>query len=212
MGFKLNYPMNAPDIGVSATGTNTLALPYNQQTSLVDASDLRDDINTTTGVGDSVVSISQFIRSDDSLVTYTGSDIADNFTLVPGEGYRVVMRSTTPGLLVNLIIVGSHDPGKLIDLFAPAAGVSATGTNDFAYPYHGVAANASELRDEIVTLAGVADAVVSISKLIRSDDSLVTYTGSDIADNFSLTPGNSYRIVMRSTTPGGGVAYSPAHY
>jgi hypothetical protein len=208
MGFKLNYLMDAPANNLSKTGTNALALPYNQQTSLVTASDLRDDINTTAGNPTAVVSISRFIRTDDGLVIYTGASDATNFTLSAGEGYRVQLNTTISA--VNLIVVGSHDPAKIVDLHAPGTASSKTGTNDFAYPYHGVAANASDLRDEINTQAGNPTAVVSISKFLRTDDGLTIYTGASDATNFTLTPGESYRIQLNTTVSG--VAYLPQHY
>jgi hypothetical protein len=208
MGFKLNYLMDAPTNNSSKSGTNSLALPYNQQTSLVTASDLRDDINTTAGNPTGVVSITKFIRTNDGLVTYTGASEATNFTLTAGEGYRVQLNTTIS--FVNLIVVGSHDPAKIIDLHAPGTASSKSGTNDFAYPYHGVASNASDLRDEINTQAGVGTAVVSITRFIRTNDGLVTYTGASDATNFTLTPGESYRVQINTTVAG--VGYLPQHY
>ena len=66
MGFKLNYLLEADDAGVtSATGTNTLALPYNQQTSLTSAANVFADINLT--VTGAATSISRLIRSTDTV-------------------------------------------------------------------------------------------------------------------------------------------------
>lgn len=212
MGFKLNYVLDGIGSNGSASGTNTLALPFNQQTSLVDASDLLDDIDTAGGspAGGAVVSVSKFIRTSDTLLTYTGASDATNFTLDAGEGYRVQL--TTAVSSIALIVVGSHDPGKAIDLDAVGTAGSASGTNDFAYPYHGIASNASELLDEIDTQAGspAGGAVVSVSKFVRTSDTLLTYTGASEATNFSLTPGESYRIQL--TTAVSGVSYLPQHY
>jgi hypothetical protein len=98
MGFKLNYLMDAPTNNLSKTGQNNLALPFNQQTSLVTASDLRDDINTTAGNPTAVTAISRFIRTDDGFVTYTGASDATNFTLTPGESYRIQLNTTVSGV------------------------------------------------------------------------------------------------------------------
>jgi hypothetical protein len=200
MGFKLNYPIETVGTNGSASGTNTIALPYNQQTNLVMASDLRADINATAG-SSVVVSISKLLKSSDSLLAYTGASSATDFALVPGEGYII-----QAGGDVNYIIVGSHDPGLAVNLDTVGTNGSASGTSDFAFPYHGTASLASELRDDINAQAG-GDAVVSISKFLRTSDALLAYTGSSFATDFQLEPGKSYRIQVSQN-----VSYIPSHY
>jgi hypothetical protein len=86
MGFKLNYPLDKPGQNGSASGTNTVALPFNQQTSLVNASDLASDIGAAN-----VVSISKFLRGNDGLFSYPEPD--GDFSLVPGASYRIQVSS-----------------------------------------------------------------------------------------------------------------------
>ena len=199
MGFKLNYVMDGVGDNGSESGTQSLALPFNQQTSLVYASDLWDDIEAA--VPDSVSSIARFVQSTDGLQGYTGISPLDDYMLVPGEGYRVQLSSS-----VNYIIVGSHDPGMMVSLDGPGTNSSASGTSDYAYPYHSTAALASELREELNLVAG-SSAVVSISKFLRTSDSLKGYTGISPLDDFPLVPGESYRIQVNTD-----VNFMPEHY
>ena len=90
MGFKLNYGLDSTGFNGSATGNNSMALPYNQQASLLNADDLRQDIEAIGGVG-SVISLARFTATDDASVTYAGLNILKKFSLVPGEGYSINM-------------------------------------------------------------------------------------------------------------------------
>jgi hypothetical protein len=189
MGFKLNYPLDTTGTNGSATGTNTLALPFNQQTSLTMASDLNTDIGASN-----VISISKFLRSSDGLFTYP---VDGDFALVPGEGYRVQVSSN-----VDYIVVGSHNPSLPIGLDTTGTNGSATGTNDYAWPYHGTSTTAADLKDEIEL--ATPGSVISISKFLRSSDGLFTYP---VDGDFSLVPGASYRIQVSSN-----VSFIPSHY
>ena len=109
MGFKLAYQLD--ELGPNAvTGFSTLALPYNQQTSLVFASDLRADIDATAG-GTAVIQIAQFVRATDIQLSYP----PQNFTLEAGKGLFVQLNANG-GLPVNYVVVGSHAPGLVIPL------------------------------------------------------------------------------------------------
>jgi hypothetical protein len=189
MGFKLNYPLDTTGSNSSATGTNTLALPFNQQTSLAMASDLNTDIGASN-----VISIAKFLRSSDGLFAYpTDGD----FALVPGEGYRVQVSSN-----VDYIVVGSHNPSLSVALDTTGTNGSATGTNDYAWPYHSTATTAADLKSEIELTA--AGSVISIAKFLRNSDGLFAYpTDGD----FPLVPGASYRIQVSSN-----VSFIPSHY
>jgi hypothetical protein len=199
MGFKLNYLLQKQDAGVSNSGQNTLALPYNQQTSLVDASDLFADINAT--VANSAVSVSKLVRALDTLDTYDGSSPLEDFALVSGEGLKIQVQNSD----VPYIAVGSHKPGLVIGLVAKADNISATGQNYFAFPYHGTAATAADLTGEIEGF--VAGSVVSISKVVRALDTLDTYDGGSPLEDFSLNPGTMYIIQVTTDVP-----YVPQHY
>lgn len=212
MGFKLNQLLQQQTVGVSATGQSQIGLPYNPQTSIANVSDLRDDINATAGVPGcvgvacAVVSISRFIRSADSLQTYTGAaaDIVNIYPIDGVEGQRIQVRTN-----VNYIIVGSHDPGRVVSLDAQGTNGSATGQTEFSFPYHGTATKASDLRSEINAASASGNAVISISRFLKSADSLQTYTGAatDTLLNFPTAPGESYRIQVNED-----VAYVPSHY
>ncbi len=210
MGFKLNYRLDQTGDNNSFSGTSSLALPYNQQTSLLKASDLYADINATAG-GVVVASISKLLKNDpfptgDALQSYTGASSLTDFDLAPGEGYRINVSGS-----VDYIIVGSHDPGLVINLDAAGTNNSFSGTTDFAYPYHSTAATAADLYSEINTQAGNV-VVASISKLQKDQafpagDTLLSYTGASNLTNFPLVPGESYRINVTQN-----VAYVPSHY
>ena len=205
MGFKLNQLLAAQAVGISATGQTQIGLPYNPQTSIVNVSDLRDDINATAGAN-VVVQIARFVRSTDAVQAYTGSstDIANVYPIDGVEGQRIQVSSS-----VNYIIVGSHDPGRVVSLDAQGTNGSATGQTEFSFPYHGTATNASQLRDEINAASASGNAVVQLTRFVKSLDAVQAYTGSstDILNNFPTAPGESYRIQVTED-----VAYVPSHY
>ena len=86
MGFKLNYSMG--------TGTNSLGLPYNAQTNIINAETLIDDIELANP--GAVSSVSRFDTATNGLVTYTGS-AGTNFNLTPGEAYHVAVSAAVNG-------------------------------------------------------------------------------------------------------------------
>jgi hypothetical protein len=194
MGFKLNYQLLQTTGVVSVDGTSTIALPDNRQTGLNDAKNLMDDIGFLN-----IQSVQKFIRSDNSLQTYTGrKNSLAAFPLAAGEGYRVKMQTT-----VNYIIVGSDDPTLAYNFQQTTGGVSVDGTSQYAYNYHQTATDAKALMDDI----GFAN-IQSVQKFIRSDNSLQTYTGrKNSLAAFALVPGESYRVKMQTT-----VNYIPSHY
>ena len=198
MGFKANYAMDGPGANGSASGTQTLSLPYNQQTNIVTAEDLINDINADAGAP-VVASISRHVRTTDLAEFYTGT-IGTNFAITPGDGYTVVV--TAP---VNYIIVGSHNPTLSIALDGPGDNGSASGTQRFALPFHSTAVNAEDLINEINAAAG-SSVVASISRHIRTSDLAEFYTGA-IGTNFTLTVGEAYLVVVTA-----GVTFVPAHY
>jgi hypothetical protein len=208
MGFKLNYALDGPTSNASKTGTNTISLPYNQQTSIVTAENLIDDIAADAGdIGNllpTVASVFRQIRTTDSPEIYTGFS-GTNFTITPGEGYAVVISANASPLAVNYIVVGSHDPSLGTVLDGPTDNGSKTGTQLWSYPYHSTAANAEDLINEINAAGGV---VASVFHSLRTSDTPEIYTGFS-GVNFTLVPGEAYSIVMAS---GGGVTFTPSHY
>jgi len=198
MGFKLNFTLNNPAVGVSKTGLNPVALPDNRQTGLGTAKQLIDDIGLA-----SVDNVQRFIKSTESYQLYTGRapvSTTQNFSLTAGEAYFVKMRTST-----NYIIVGSDDPALSYTFTQPTVGVSKTGLNFYAFNYHQTAATARQLMDDI----GLAS-VDNVQRFIKSTESYQLYTGRapvSTTQNFSLTPGEGYFVKMRTTT-----VYTPSHY
>jgi len=208
MGFKLNYALEGPGSAGSATGANSLGLPYNQQTSILDAEDLILDIAADNGdVGNllpTVTSVSRFIRTNNSTDSYNGL-LGNNFAITPGEGYQVVINAAASPQVVPYIIVGSHDPQLGIVLDGPGDNGSATGAQDWSYPYHSTAATAEDLINEINAAGGI---VTSINRKLRIDNTTQSYNGL-LGTNFPLVPGEAYSIIIAT---GGGVTWTPSHY
>jgi hypothetical protein len=218
MGFKLNKTLIAtgqpvPEVvadGLSQDGTNELSLPDNQQQGMVTALDLITDIGPAAKGG-----ISKFIRDTNALCVYTGkatTPCTTNFTLTPGESYRVKITGTTN---INYIVVGSHNPTLPHTLIATGQivpenvgdGLSQDGSNAFNYPYHSVSATALDLINEI----GPA-AKGGVSKFIRDTNALCVYTGkatTPCTTNFALVPGEAYRIKI---TGAANIPFIPSHY
>ena len=180
MGFKLNYSMG--------TGTNSLGLPFNAQTNITNAESLIDDIEAANP--GTVSSVSRFDTASNGLITYTGS-AGTNFPVTKAEGY---LASVTAD--IQYIIVGSHDPGYVINF--------ATGTQIFSYPYHSTLTTAEGLIDEIELVNPV---ISSVSRFDTASNGLITYTGS-AGTNFPLTPGEAYHITASAPVNG----YVPSHY
>lgn len=194
MGFKLNYTLNQTAGGVSNSGTNTLALPDNRQSGIADAKNLMDDIGFAN-----VQNVQKFLKASDTLQVYTGRKGGGTaFPLVSGEGVYVKMNTS-----VNYIVVGSDDPALAYTLSATQGGVSASGTNFFAYNYHQTAADAKQLMDDI----GFAN-VQNVQKFLKVSDTLQVYTGRKGGGTaFPLAPGEAYYVKMNTT-----VNYTPSHY
>jgi hypothetical protein len=197
MGFKLNLPLKAQGAG-SASGSNYVALPYNQQVGLVTAKDWFVDI----GANGPVQVINRHNPATDSFDFYTfgGGNLPPNgFNLEPGKSYIVKV-----GADQNYIIVGSHNPGLTVTLHAQGAG-SASGTNYYSHPYHGIAANARELFEEI----GASNVQV-INRHVPATDAFDFYTfgGGNIPPNgWDLQPGVGLVVKV-----GSDVSFVPAHY
>jgi hypothetical protein len=202
MGFKLNYRLNATSPGVSATGKNTLALPYFRQTGQNVAYDMIIDIGG--GSVGAVANVSKFNEINDTFTVYNGrmGAPAVSFSLAAGEGYFVNMLSN-----VNYIVVGSHDPSLAIQLDAATPGVSATGKNFLAPPYNITATNAYALMLDIGS--GSVAPILNVSKFNTINDTFTVYNGrmGAPAASFALAPGEAYFVNMSASVP-----YTPSHY
>jgi hypothetical protein len=180
---------------VSLSGTSSLALPDNRQAGVNTANNLLNDITFAN-----VQSVSKFLEANDGLQVYTGrkGTPGADFALAAGEGYLVKMTTTT-----NYIVVGSHDPAFAHNL-NQAGGGSLSGTNLFAFPYHGTPTTSKTLMDDI----GFAN-VQSVAKYLKANDGLQVYTGrkGTPGADFALVPGEAYYVKMSTT-----VNYIPSHY
>lgn len=202
MGFKLNYSLLTTAGAVSATGKNTLALPYFRQTGVNDSHQLILDIGN--GSVTPVTNVQRFNKNNDTFAVYTGrmGTPAPLFSLVAGDGYFVAMNSN-----VNYIVVGAHDPSLSYTLQAPSAGVSATGKNLYAPPYNITATNSFQLILDIG--GGVVTPVTNVQRFNRVNDTFAVYTGrmGTPAPVFALAPGEAYFVAMGTTVP-----YIASHY
>jgi len=211
MGFKLNYTLVAQsnlvsgpgESGTSLDGTSLVALPFNRQGGLSGAGGLRAD------VGASAASVSRYLRRNNGLQTYSGGRTVDFPLADQYDCYQVRVTGTAN---VPYIIVGSDKPGTPLTFYAqgnsiPAnltdvAGTSLDGTNCYPFAYHSTAATAGQLR------ADIGAAAVSVSRLTRHNNGLMTYSGGRTTD-FALTPGEGYLVRVTGTT---NVPYTPSHY
>ena len=206
MGFKLNYAMEKQGTVVPVTGGNSrsgaqwLALPYNQQTNLVNAFDLIGDMGGTTVIAQ----VAQYLRASDAAAAYSGTT-GTAFLLVPGESYLAQLTAGAAAT-VNYIIVGSHNPGLGINLIAAAPGVSRSGSQVWAYPYHSTDADALQLINEINAFNG-AGTVIQVGRYIQSIDAFAGYTGTT-GTAFPLLPGDGYAIQVSTNVTG----WIPSHY
>jgi hypothetical protein len=181
-----------------------MALPFNQQTNLVDAAGLLSDMNTVGGASN-VKTVARLDRSTDGLITYTGSS-GTNFLLNTTEAFYVTVDPA-----FNYIIVGSHDPAAALTFYAPNSatpdGVSNSGLNTFALPYHTTLTNAAGLLAEINGVGGGVAATVS--QWDDQVDGLDAYTGSS-GNNFALVPGKGYAVGLQAGADITG--YIPSHF
>jgi hypothetical protein len=190
MGFKLNYPLVAGDGGAtSKSGQQTIGLPYNRQVGIDMASDLFEDAAASGVV---VQQIQKFNRLDDTTSIYFGGE--PDFNLAAGEGLFIKVGNNK-----DYIIVGSHDPSFSVTLLKGAGGVSLSGSQLYAHPYHGVSALASELFMEL------SPAAQQIQSFDRVDDTTQIYFGGE--PDFALVPGEAYFVKVSSDK-----TFTPAHY
>ena len=185
MGFKLNYPLRAAS-GTSASGSNTIALPYNRQVGIDTAQALFVDISAAG----TAQNLQKFLPATDTFQIYTFG--SPDFGLAQGEGYFVKMQNDA-----DYIVVGSHDPSAAIQLNA-AGGGSISGSNFFAPPYHTTAATAQDLFLEIATAQ-------NLQKFLPATDTFQIYTFG--SPDFGLTPGEAYFVKMQTSK-----SYTPSHY
>ena len=198
MGFKLNYVLDGQGTAGSANGTNTLALPFNQQTDLLDAFDLLNDIGGVSVVA----SVAEFDRKSNGFVGYTGTS-GTAFPLAAGDAYQVRLQPGVPS--VNYIIVGSHDPGLVLNFDGQGTNQSANGSNFYAYPYH----STSTAADELITELGGTTVIASVAQFDRTSNGFTGYTGTS-GTAFPLEPGKGYLVRLQGGVPS--LNFVPSHF
>lgn len=198
MGFKLNYVLDGGGTNGSLNGTNTIALPFNQQTDLINAFDLINDIGGTA----SVASVAQFDRTSNGFAGYTGTS-GEPFALNAGDAYLVQLQGGVAS--VNYIIVGSHDPGLVLSFDGGGTNGSLNGTNFYGYPYHSTSTGA----DELITELGGTAVIASIAQFDRTSNGFAGYTGTS-GEPFSLEPGKGYQVQLQGGVPS--ATFVPSHF
>jgi hypothetical protein len=164
---------------------------------MVTARDLFSDISTS-GV---ILALNKHVKATDAFEVYAmggGTAPPNGWNLQAGEAYIAKALSNQ-----NYIVVGSHNPGLTITFVGTGAG-SASGTNYYTHPYHGVAANARELFQEI------GGGVLALNQHVKATDAFQVYAngGGTLPPNgWALTPGEGYIVKVLSDTD-----IVPAHY
>lgn len=92
----LAVSLDKPSVGVSKTGVNWFAMPYNFTGAK--AGDLYNDI----GGSAFVQRVTRLLTATDLVQSYTGVAAVNNFTLDPGVAYIIQIKSTAPST-VNYI-------------------------------------------------------------------------------------------------------------
>ena len=149
MGFKLSFGL-LKAAGTNS-GTNWVSLPM--YFPFANALDWKADITNCTQV-------TRFVRSNDTLQTYTGAKGSINFPIEKGTAYLVKVSADT-----SYVVVGAHDPSYAVPLLK-AVGTN-SGTNWVSVPYHSTTNNALELKADIANCT-------QVTKFVRSNDTLQT--------------------------------------
>jgi hypothetical protein len=201
MGFKLNYSL--VQVG-TASGTNTLAPPYNRQIGIDNAEQLLNDINNTGTPAGKAINVQRYNTVTDALEVYSkaGAD-PPPFALASGIGYFVKVSANT-----SYIMVGSHNPGYQHTFLG--TGASATGRNLFAVPYHSTRTNAEQLLDELNTTGIPSGNIANVQRHQISNDAASVYSkaGAD-PPAFPIVPGEAYFVKLAGNP---NVLYTPSHY
>jgi hypothetical protein len=199
MGFKLNKQLNFTG---TATGINSLSLPFNRQIGIDNAKNLLDDIKNTGSPTNAVAGVARYNPATNSPVFYTGAPADIAFNLSKAEGYLVQMTQNA-----TYIVVGSDDPAFVVTFLG--TGASATGINLYSLPYHTTTTNAEQLRNELRATGAPVNNVGAVGNYNTATNSPVFYTGAPADVAFPLVAGNAYFVQVSGAS---NVTYSPSHY
>ena len=106
---------------------------------------------------------------------------------------------------VNYIIVGSHDPGLVVNFDGQGTNQSLNGTNFYGYPYH----STSTFADELIAELGGTAVVAAVGQFDRTANAFPTYTGTS-GEAFALQPGKGYQVRLVNGVPS--KAFVPSHF
>jgi hypothetical protein len=200
MGFKLNYQLANSG---TASGTNTIALPWNRQVGIDDAFDLIQDINSTGTPTNGVERIERWLPATNAVLLYSGAPTDPAaFSLVKAEGYWVKVSTD-----VAYVIVGSHDPGYTVQFLGSSS--SASGTNFYAPPYHSTAADGLDLINDINSNGVPPNSVERLEYWLPATNSRLLYSG---APTDAAAPGFVPGQAVFAKVGTNNVSYNASHY
>jgi hypothetical protein len=199
MGFKVNRTLNGAGANGATVGENHIALPFNAQLGLADASNLLDDIEQ--GDATLIDFVQRFDPTANQRQTWFGGKVGgNNFSLLACESYFVTVAS---GRTTDYIIVGSHNPTLPCTFNGTGMSGWAVNENTYAIPYHTTATNAGDLLTQIPN-AGFVQRFDPVA------DQRDSWFGAKIGGtNFSISPGEGYFIQM---TAGTTASVTPEHF
>lgn len=202
MAFKMNRAFLGIG-GVAPSGDNWTSIPYiNPYTSINSFCTQIGLVSTGLGARGRITVVDQTTGSPAQINCGT---TAGNAAL-PSDGRGVALRQVAGGPTSG-IIVGSHDPAKLITI--PDQGVIPAGSFWFSVPYHTTAVTANDL----CASSGLTNSGLGSRAQITRVDGL---TGTPTSANCGTTAGNSLNLVLgeavRILEPNGPKTFRPAHF
>lgn len=184
----------APDAPASTSGLNWIAIPLSNA-SLVNASDLATDIETTTG--STVSTVEQWNAQSQNYLTYLHDIGLDDYALTVGYAYRVSVTGGTGGLVWSLV-------GDVPDPSTFTYTLYETASTDFNWIMLPLDKDtitwASELAADIEANSSGAVTVSTIEQWNASAQNYLTYLHDIGLDDFSVRIGYPYRVTLDVTT------------
>jgi len=180
MGFKIAIPFTSGQ-------TKFVSIPY--YNSYTNADSLRNDINASIGGTCTVYRYNGTVWQ-----RWAGGGLGQvNFTITPGEAYRVL-----PAATGTWVVVGSHNPSMSFSFTAGA-------TQFISVPYHTTATDASSLRNEINAATGTTVTLYNYNGTVWQ-----RWAGGGLGQvNFLVTPGQALRVLPAGNSV---TSWTPAHY
>jgi hypothetical protein len=160
-----------------------ISIPYvNQYT---------DAASMITDMPPQVIEVERFDPATQSWRVYTRSG-GDNFPIVTGEGYEVVINAST-----ELMFIGSHDPTFMFNL-------TNIGSHLLSIPYSATYTDARSMVDSInlAPQPGTCVSIVRINPSTQAQETLFWAGGLNrwLGTNFTFQPGEGYMILISAPT------------